>query len=118
MNVFPTNRIPKGVSSQLEFSLPSTQPIRQEQPHICIYMTTLNDADLPKLGRSLIINRTPAAMDGRHPPGYRFYPTEEELISFYLQNKLQGRRPEMHRVIPVVGIYDIEPWHLPGTLIR
>ncbi|PKI53715.1 hypothetical protein CRG98_025956 [Punica granatum] len=47
------------------------------------------------------------------PPGYRFYPTEEELISFYLQNKLQGNRPEIHDVIPVVSIYDIEPWHLP-----
>ncbi|KAL7170440.1 hypothetical protein ACSBR2_035346 [Camellia fascicularis] len=25
-------------------------------------------------------------------PGFRFYPTEEELVSFYLQNKLQGRQ--------------------------
>lgn len=50
-------------------------------------------------------------------PGYRFYPTEEELVSFYLHNKLQGQRLEMHRIIPVVSIYDIEPWHLPSTCL-
>ncbi|KAM0980657.1 hypothetical protein FF1_013953 [Malus domestica] len=51
------------------------------------------------------------------PPGYRFYPTEEELISFYLQNKL-GRRSEdlnrvLDRIIPVVFIYEFNPWELP-----
>ncbi|PSR86471.1 NAC domain-containing protein [Actinidia chinensis var. chinensis] len=55
------------------------------------------------------------------PPGYRFYPTEEELISFYLRNKLQGRREEMDRVIPVLEVFELEPWHLPklsGKLCR
>ncbi|XP_050280228.1 NAC domain-containing protein 90 isoform X2 [Quercus robur] len=47
------------------------------------------------------------------PPGFRFYPTEEELVSFYLHNKLEGKRPDVQRVIPVISIYDIEPWHLP-----
>ncbi|KAK4779544.1 hypothetical protein SAY87_015650 [Trapa incisa] len=46
-------------------------------------------------------------------PGYRFYPTEEELVSFYLRNKLQGQRLEIHQIIPVVDIYHIQPWHLP-----
>ncbi|KAK6776530.1 hypothetical protein RDI58_027531 [Solanum bulbocastanum] len=46
-------------------------------------------------------------------PGFRFYPTEEELISFYLHKKLEGKRPELDRVIPVVTIYDFDPWHLP-----
>lgn len=48
-------------------------------------------------------------------PGFRFYPTEEELISFYLHKKLEGKRPELDRVIPVVNIYDLDPWHLPST---
>lgn len=47
-------------------------------------------------------------------PGFRFYPTEEELISFYLHKKLEGKRPELDRVIPVVNIYDLDPWHLPN----
>lgn len=51
-------------------------------------------------------------------PGYRFYPTEEELISFYLMNKLKGERDdEMNRVIPVLDIYDYNPSQLPRTYI-
>lgn len=47
-------------------------------------------------------------------PGFRFYPTEEELVSFYLHKKLeQKRKPELDRVIPVINIYDFEPWMLP-----
>ena len=48
------------------------------------------------------------------PPGFRFYPTEEELVSFYLHNKLEGRRHEaLEQVIPVLSIYDFNPWDLP-----
>ncbi|KAA8518551.1 hypothetical protein F0562_016025 [Nyssa sinensis] len=46
------------------------------------------------------------------PPGFRFYPTEEELVSFYLHNKLEGRQ-DLNRVIPVVNIYEFHPWDLP-----
>ncbi|XVF46940.1 hypothetical protein PTKIN_Ptkin03bG0068800 [Pterospermum kingtungense] len=46
--------------------------------------------------------------------GFRFFPTEEELVSFYLRNQLEGKRQEdMHLVIPVLNIYDVEPWDLP-----
>ncbi|KAI4322439.1 hypothetical protein L6164_022135 [Bauhinia variegata] len=47
------------------------------------------------------------------PPGFRFYPTEEELVAFYLHHKLQGQRDDMNRVIPVIDIYRVEPWDLP-----
>ncbi|KAK3005624.1 hypothetical protein RJ639_015645 [Escallonia herrerae] len=48
------------------------------------------------------------------PPGFRFYPTEEELISFYLHKKLEdGGRQDLDRVIPVVEIYEFNPWDLP-----
>ncbi|KAF5819616.1 putative transcription factor NAM family [Helianthus annuus] len=53
---------------------------------------------------------------------YRFYPTEEELILFYLSNKLQNRRThDLHRVIPTVNVYEHNPSHLPrlaGELCR
>ncbi|KAI4334215.1 hypothetical protein L6164_018931 [Bauhinia variegata] len=55
------------------------------------------------------------------PPGFRFYPTEEELVCFYLHHKLQGQRDDMNRVIPVIDIYQVEPWDLPtlaGELCR
>ena len=50
------------------------------------------------------------------PPGFRFYPTEEELVAFYLHNKLEGRRNDMDRVIPVIDLYSVEPCHLPSTV--
>ncbi|KAK4286333.1 hypothetical protein QN277_002901 [Acacia crassicarpa] len=52
-------------------------------------------------------------MEHRPPPGFRFYPTEEELVAFYLHNKLQGPSDHINRVIPDVGIYDFEPSELP-----
>ncbi|CAA3021256.1 NAC domain-containing 90-like [Olea europaea subsp. europaea] len=53
-------------------------------------------------------------MDDQLAPGFRFYPKEEELISFYLRNKLQGTRVvDIDRVIPTLHIYDYSPWDLP-----
>lgn len=50
-----------------------------------------------------------------YPPGFRFYPTEEELLSFYLPHQLQTQLPEKHRVIPLLNIYDFDPWDLPSN---
>nr|GMD15409.1 NAC domain-containing protein 90-like [Ipomoea batatas] len=50
---------------------------------------------------------------GDYPQGFRFSPTEEELVCFYLKHKLQGDREEIDAVIPVVNIYDHCPWDLP-----
>jgi hypothetical protein len=53
------------------------------------------------------------------PPGYRFYPTEEELVRFYLRHKLDGsRRDDIERVIPVADVCSVDPWQLPGTYIQ
>ncbi|KAE9593117.1 hypothetical protein Lal_00028690 [Lupinus albus] len=54
-------------------------------------------------------------------PGVRFFPTEEELVSFYLYNKLQGQINAIDRVIPVIDINAVEPSNLPelaGELCR
>ncbi|KAL5202134.1 hypothetical protein ABZP36_013086 [Zizania latifolia] len=51
---------------------------------------------------------------GELPPGYRFYPTEEELVSFYLRHKLDGLRGrDIERVIPVADVCSVDPWQLP-----
>ncbi|XP_057784739.1 NAC domain-containing protein 90-like [Salvia miltiorrhiza] len=47
-------------------------------------------------------------------PGFRFYPTEEELVSFYLHHKLRGTRlEEIDTLIPLLDIYQYNPWDLP-----
>ncbi|KAE8773142.1 NAC domain-containing protein 90 [Hordeum vulgare] len=46
-------------------------------------------------------------------PGFRFYPTEDELLGFYLRHRLAGTtRPHVDRVIPVVDVYSYHPSHL------
>lgn len=51
-------------------------------------------------------------------PGFRFYPTEEELVCFYLHHKLRGTATvDMDRVIPVVDIYNYNPWELPRKCV-
>nr|ABU40774.1 NAP-like protein [Crocus sativus] len=47
------------------------------------------------------------------PPGFRFHPTDEELIVHYLQNQATSR-PCPVPIIPEVNIYKFDPWELPG----
>jgi No apical meristem (NAM) protein len=48
------------------------------------------------------------------PPGFRFHPTDDELIGYYLKRKVEGLQIELE-VIPVVDLYKVEPWELPGN---
>ncbi|KAJ8752199.1 hypothetical protein K2173_003807 [Erythroxylum novogranatense] len=47
------------------------------------------------------------------PPGFRFHPTDEELVAYYLKRKINGRQIELE-IIPEVDLYKCEPWDLPG----
>uniref|UniRef100_A0A7I4EQN7 NAC domain-containing protein n=1 Tax=Physcomitrium patens TaxID=3218 RepID=A0A7I4EQN7_PHYPA len=51
-------------------------------------------------------------MAQRLPPGYRFHPTDEELVAYYLKYKINGKQIEMNP-IAVVDLYKCEPWDLP-----
>ncbi|XP_049931745.1 NAC domain-containing protein 86-like isoform X2 [Nymphaea colorata] len=46
------------------------------------------------------------------PPGFRFHPTDEELVAFYLKRKIHGLKIELE-IIPEVDLYKCEPWDLP-----
>ncbi|CAN0902556.1 NAC domain-containing protein 7 [Linum grandiflorum] len=45
------------------------------------------------------------------PPGFRFHPTDEELVDYYLRKKVNSRRIDLD-VIKDVDLYKIEPWDL------
>ncbi|KAJ8475516.1 hypothetical protein OPV22_019243 [Ensete ventricosum] len=48
----------------------------------------------------------------RWPPGFRFHPTDVELVLYYLKRKICGRRVKLP-VIGEVDVYKWEPWELP-----
>ncbi|OMO82379.1 No apical meristem (NAM) protein [Corchorus olitorius] len=46
--------------------------------------------------------------------GYRFHPTDFELLHFYLHNKNLGRDSLVQAIAEVEDICGLEPWELPG----
>ncbi|CAH2059589.1 unnamed protein product [Thlaspi arvense] len=49
----------------------------------------------------------------RLPPGFRFHPTDEELVVQYLRRKV-SKLPLPASVIPEIDICKADPWDLPG----
>ncbi|CAI8603915.1 unnamed protein product [Vicia faba] len=47
-------------------------------------------------------------------PGFRFHPTDEEILCFYLKRKLTGNLPSAFDHLAVIDIYKFEPWDLPS----
>lgn len=46
-------------------------------------------------------------------PGFRFHPTEQELVGFYLKRMVEGKRIACD-FIPKVDLYRYDPWELIG----
>ncbi|MCL7026933.1 hypothetical protein MKW94_016971 [Papaver nudicaule] len=46
-------------------------------------------------------------------PGFRFHPTEEELLNFYLKKVVFGHKLHFD-IIGFLNIYRHDPWELPG----
>ena len=49
-------------------------------------------------------------------PGFRFHPTDEELVGFYLRRKVEKRPLSIEQLIKQVDIYKYDPWDLPSML--
>jgi len=50
------------------------------------------------------------------PPGFRFYPTDEELVVHFLHRKA-SLLPCHPDVIPDLDLYPFDPWQLQGILL-
>ncbi|KAK3137094.1 hypothetical protein QOZ80_5BG0447790 [Eleusine coracana subsp. coracana] len=47
-------------------------------------------------------------------PGFRFHPTDQELLGFYLKRKMEGRSFSID-IIKEMDIYKHDPWDLPSV---
>ncbi|KAI4346394.1 hypothetical protein L6164_007291 [Bauhinia variegata] len=55
--------------------------------------------------------RSSMEMESCVPPGFRFHPTEEELVGYYLKKKINALRIDLD-VIVEIDLYKIEPWDI------
>nr|CAB3502162.1 unnamed protein product [Digitaria exilis] len=51
------------------------------------------------------------AMESCVPPGFRFHPTDDELVGYYLRKKVASQKIDLD-VIRDIDLYRIEPWDL------
>nr|GMD33971.1 NAC domain-containing protein 86 isoform X1 [Ipomoea batatas] len=51
------------------------------------------------------------------PPGFRFHPTDEELVNYYLKRKIHGLEIELD-IIPEVDLYKDPEWYFFGPRDR
>ncbi len=48
-------------------------------------------------------------------PGFRFHPTDQELVEFYLRRKVE-KKPISIELIKQIDIYKYDPWDLPSKI--
>ena len=51
------------------------------------------------------------------PPGFRFYPSDEELVCHYLHKKVANERIAQGTLVEV-DLHAREPWELPGQSVN
>ncbi|CAA7403466.1 unnamed protein product [Spirodela intermedia] len=49
--------------------------------------------------------------ESRVPPGFRFHPTEEELLDYYLRKKVAGKKVDLD-IMKDVDLNRLEPWDI------
>ena len=90
--------------------------------YIYIYIVIYNKPHLSlslslSLPNSSIMESTDSSSGSQHPqlpPGFRFHPTDEELVVHYLKRKLASA-PLPVTIIAEIDLYKFDPWELPSN---
>jgi len=91
------------------------------KPFFIVYIVGLN-IDSFSLGCSItkkqsLFNMEAKASSGiQLPPGFRFHPSDEELIVHYLKNRVSSS-PLPASIIAEIDLYKYNPWELPSLYI-
>lgn len=65
---------------------------------------------IPESGSAECLSKAMTSM-----PGFRFHPTDEELVMYYLKRKMCGKKLNLD-VIRETDVYKWDPEELPGIL--
>ncbi|XP_020550633.1 protein CUP-SHAPED COTYLEDON 3 isoform X2 [Sesamum indicum] len=49
------------------------------------------------------------------PPGFRFYPSDEELVCHYLYNRITNQQLLINATLVDIDLHTCEPWQLPDV---
>ncbi|WCJ29373.1 NAC domain containing protein 57 [Euphorbia peplus] len=52
-----------------------------------------------------------------HGTGYRFHPSDEELVNHYLKLKMLGQDDKVY-MIPEINLLKLEPWEIPEMAMK
>lgn len=74
----------------------------------------ISDMDM-EVANNMAIKENDKEEDEGALPGFRFHPTDEELVGFYLRRKVE-KRPISIELIKQTDIYKYDPWDLPSKI--
>ncbi|GMH14905.1 hypothetical protein Nepgr_016746 [Nepenthes gracilis] len=102
-----------GVASGFRFLiLPSFHDSRQPVWLPLLIKTIVSQEYTLVVGVNLLQSRSIMdTMESCVPPGFRFHPTDEELVGYYLKKKVASKKIDLD-VIRDIDLYRIEPWDL------
>ncbi|KAK6942443.1 NAC domain [Dillenia turbinata] len=75
-------------------------------------VSAFSSFDFPEPVRVLFENPESMKITNPWPLGFRFHPTDEELILYYLKRKICGRQLKLH-IIAEIDVYKWNPEELP-----
>jgi hypothetical protein len=96
----------KSEEEKLTFFPPHQPNLRSKPPHLLCPDLCAPNPRMSNLDSS-------SAAEVPLAPGFRFHPTDEELVSYYLRRRVAGRRLRVD-AIAEVDLYRLEPWELPS----
>ncbi|CAI9787544.1 unnamed protein product [Fraxinus pennsylvanica] len=95
----------------------TTTSSQQQQNHVPIQQFPQNQHNLLMSNNAAVVPPNGENIIRNLPAGYRFVPSDEELVNKYLKNKVENKPLPCNGLIHDVQIYDSNPYELIGMFL-